>query len=337
MWLSAVSATLVIAGFEVPQRQLVKKEDQVFQQARKTMVMVIRDGQERGAAVCIDSKKGLFLIHRNLVSFPQMLARTPAGRMVTMILKGFDDVSQLAVLEMQKEHYITMPDIELAKEPTKPFPRLFAVLPAGPLPVELASVERIGVVGESLAALPLLELKFEAALDRVGGAPIFDQQGKLVGIIHATLDDSNKTGVGSGGMAPSQPPAVNIKRVPFGTNMNQFGPTTLTVGFAVQPSILSRVVSGFTSEERTVKYPALGIKIADFKSDGVEVRATTIGLAADASGIRAGDIIVELGGQAIRNQVDYVRAMAKFKVGQTVQLKVLRGTEMLSFRVILKA
>lgn len=63
----------------------------------------------------------------------------------------------------------------------------------------------------------------------------------------------------------------------------------------------------------------LGVLLSGVKADSP----------ADKAGIKAGDIIVELGGVKIENIYDYTDALAILKVGVTAKIKVKRGEEIL--------
>ena len=54
---------------------------------------------------------------------------------------------------------------------------------------------------------------------------------------------------------------------------------------------------------------------------------------AEKAGLKGGDIIVLLGGQTIENIYDYTAVLGVIKIGQPVEIVVLRGTERLSFMV----
>lgn len=334
---SAALAILVLGGPD-QSRQLLKEEQSAFKSVRKTAVTLLSNGHDKGVAVCIDSKRGLFMVHSNAVTFPKMFGRTPAGRIVEMSLKSSDEVSQMALLQMNPAHWIEMPSVKLSAEPKTPYPRLFAVLPSGPIPVEMVSTERIAVLGDAKRVIPVIEVRFEASLDRVGGAPVFTSNGELVGILNATLKRNE--------MAPAmdRSSAAKIESKASGGagysaqtyNSIQFGPQSLTVGFAVGPSVLGRVSEGFLSPDQRVVFPALGVMLADWNGSGAEVRSVNLLSVAESAGVKAGDIIVEVAGKAVRNQIDYVKAMAEQKIGSTIVVKVQRGADVVPIEITLK-
>lgn len=66
---------------------------------------------------------------------------------------------------------------------------------------------------------------------------------------------------------------------------------------------------------------------------GVRLTGVRAGSPADSAGLKAGDIIVELGGKPVKDLYAYTDALYSHKPGDTVDIVVLRGTE----RVTVKA
>jgi S1-C subfamily serine protease len=56
--------------------------------------------------------------------------------------------------------------------------------------------------------------------------------------------------------------------------------------------------------------------------------------AADRAGLKAGDIVLRLGGAIIAGADDLVRALTGEKIGRTVALDVLRGTQLLTVSLV---
>lgn len=66
---------------------------------------------------------------------------------------------------------------------------------------------------------------------------------------------------------------------------------------------------------------------------GLQVDGVTEGKPAQKAGIKAGDIIVQLGDYEIKDIYGYMDALGKFEKGQTVQARVKRGSEVLTLPV----
>ena len=56
--------------------------------------------------------------------------------------------------------------------------------------------------------------------------------------------------------------------------------------------------------------------------------------AADRAGLRAGDLLLALDGVAITGADDLIRALTGDKIGKSVALDVLRGTERLTLSLV---
>jgi hypothetical protein len=64
---------------------------------------------------------------------------------------------------------------------------------------------------------------------------------------------------------------------------------------------------------------------------GLKVDGVTDDKPAHKAGIKTGDIIIQIGDVIINDIQDYMKALGKFEKGQTVEVKVKRGEETLSF------
>ena len=79
----------------------------------------------------------------------------------------------------------------------------------------------------------------------------------------------------------------------------------------------------------------LGI-MPDYSFSGSGVRADGIvdGKQAQKVGIKAGDVLVQLGEYKFTDVQSYMGALSKFKKGDTTKVKVMRGTEELIFDIV---
>lgn len=79
----------------------------------------------------------------------------------------------------------------------------------------------------------------------------------------------------------------------------------------------------------------LGI-MPDYTFEGIGVRADGIseGKIAQKAGIKAGDVIVQLGEYSFTDVQSYMETLAKFKKGDATTVKVKRGNETLSFNIV---
>ena len=76
--------------------------------------------------------------------------------------------------------------------------------------------------------------------------------------------------------------------------------------------------------------------IPDYATEiaGVKLSGVRGGGPADQAGLRGGDVIVEFGGQAIANIYDYTYALDAVRIGEEVEVVVMRDGERMGFRVV---
>jgi hypothetical protein len=66
---------------------------------------------------------------------------------------------------------------------------------------------------------------------------------------------------------------------------------------------------------------------------GLKVDGVTDGRPAQKAGIQAGDLIIEMGNYPVKDVQSYMEALGKFEKGQTIPVKIKRGTEVLTFQI----
>ena len=78
----------------------------------------------------------------------------------------------------------------------------------------------------------------------------------------------------------------------------------------------------------------LGV-MPSYSSDepGLKVDGVTEGRPAQKAGIQTGDLIIQMGPYEIKDIQSYMEALGKFEKGQTIQVRVKRGSEVLNFVV----
>jgi serine protease Do len=115
------------------------------------------------------------------------------------------------------------------------------------------------------------------------------------------------------------------------------------IGFAIPINQARDVMQQLITRGRVVR-GWLGIVIQDLtdqlagsfgvkEGGGVLVAEVMKGSPADTAGLKAGDIVVELGGSAIKEVPDLQRRVAAVKPGQTMKLTVIRERKPMSFSV----
>ena len=118
---------------------------------------------------------------------------------------------------------------------------------------------------------------------------------------------------------------------------------SIGVGFAIP---IDYVVSVATQIIRTgtVTHPYIGITLTTIDPTtaapggpqaGAVVRSIVAGSPASKTDLRVGDVIVGIGATGVRSADDLIVATRAYAIGQTVELKVLRGGQTLSIPVVL--
>jgi hypothetical protein len=72
-----------------------------------------------------------------------------------------------------------------------------------------------------------------------------------------------------------------------------------------------------------------------YEGKGMRLDGVTEGKPAHAAGIKAGDIILEVGGTPINNMMDYMNKIGSFQKGDTTQVKIKRGDQEMTLNVTL--
>ena len=89
------------------------------------------------------------------------------------------------------------------------------------------------------------------------------------------------------------------------------------------------------SEEGRQTYLGTIPDMAASETKGLRLTGVRAGSPADLGGLKAGDVIVELGGVAVKDLYSYSDALYAHKPGDVVKIVVLRGTERLELTVTL--
>ncbi|MFQ5733266.1 MAG: S1C family serine protease [Planctomycetaceae bacterium] len=157
------------------------------------------------------------------------------------------------------------------------------------------------------------------------GGPLLDSAGRLIGVNTAIVSPSGAyAGIGF---------AVPVDRV------RRVVPQLIRFGKVIRPGL------GITiyPDETTARLRRAGV----FRSGGVLVRQVIAGGAAANAGIRPtrvtgrenqlGDLIVAIEGTPIRESQDLFDTLEKQKIGETINVTVVRGNTRKNIRVTLKA
>lgn len=372
MFSLAASLCVVCSAF-ASESQVTPDEIAQWKKVAPSVVLVYQGTLVRGAAALIDAD-GWFLAHRSILGAPYVKARTSTGKIIQLHVVATDDGTQLALLQADHWTADMGRPVKLSSTPVRNNDLLFAVIPSGVIRAQYVSGDRIGVMGPSHRLVPLAEIRFEAPAERVGGALVFTAAGELVGAMQATLGGrdlrgggqgaitlNQNAGGGPGGMGGSgglgggfggrsdQDGSVGAsttnsavadktggrtKSPERNAFVQQFSPSILTVGFVVGKEALDHVVRSFLTPTHEVSTPTLGIICREAPGTGALIEGVNPGSPADIGGLRFNDILVELAGHKIHNQVDFAKAMLLQEVGKAIQLTILRDQKYIFVTVV---
>ena len=160
----------------------------------------------------------------------------------------------------------------------------------------------------------------------------------------ATISDAVQTsaainpGNSGGALVTLDGTVVGIPTLAAGTGS---GDLAAGIGFAIPGDTVRTIAPQLISSGKVTSSgrPALNVTIAQTfsittgKADGVAVVSVAEGGAAASAGIRKGDVITEVNGQATPTTTALAEILANLKVGQTVPVKVRREGKEQTFQV----
>ncbi len=300
-----------------------------FNKVRPWVVTLLDGGSSRGSALVIDGKS-LLMAHQTALGVPPLRGRASDGRLVSLTVLTDDPATQLVLLRSSTPLGDGSSRLKIAAVGGG---RLVALLPNGPVVAEVAGEERIGMMPAAQRLFTLNEIQFESPQSTIGGAPLINMQGELVGVLGAALAPENSH-LGNA-MEIARPMAQPSAKM---LGMAKFGPSGMTVGYALTADVVQRVVAGFLSPDRKVQHPILGVMCREVEHEaGVLIEVVQPNSPAHKAGLKKGDLIVEMNGDPVAGMADYGRVMARQRVGAVLSLTIRRGGAMRIVRVLVAA
>jgi S1-C subfamily serine protease len=269
-----------------------------------------RGGTGSGVVVAPD---GLILTNSHVAGASGAGARiavtTAEGQDLRARLVGDDPDTDLALLRVDEA--VTLPAAALGD--SKRLKRGQLVIAIGN-PLGFDSTVTTGVVsalGRSLRARSgrLIDdvIQTDAALNPGNsGGPLVSSRGEVVGINTAVI--------------------MGAQGICFAVAANT---ASFVLGELVRHGRVRRAFIGISAQQTAIpprRRRAAGLT----QESAVMVGAVDSGSAADRSGLKAGDILLGLDGVVITGADDLIRALTGEKIGRSVALDVLRGTERLT-------
>ncbi len=322
MFLSA--ASLFILGYAQVQAQNLDFTRDVWPKVSRSLVSIATP-QATVFAALIDSN-GLFLAPSSAITAPSVMGRSDKGIQVALIRVAIDEPSGLCLLQAPAWDSHAAPALRVATPAEVAGKPMAAAVPGLVVRGDYTQGNRIGVLRGSRRYLPLGEIRFESQQQRLGGALLFTSEGKLAGVLSATLDLIQVRHEKSNQAAQSD--------VAQRLSMSQFGPSGVTVSYTLTPEVLARVVQGFNRPDHRVDHPSIGLTFKDSKTRiGAEVASVEPGSPSQEAGLLPGDVVTELDGQPTLGAVDLAVALFRQKFGSTIVLTVMREDRTVKFKV----
>jgi len=127
-----------------------------------------------------------------------------------------------------------------------------------------------------------------------------------------------------------------IARIP-GSTSDSGG--NIGVGFAIPSDQASKTAQQLITTGKA-DHPALGVRVdRSFTAEGAKLAAGGVqaGSAADQAGLKDGDVILEFEGKKVPDADSLIVAIRARNVGDTVKMKVQRGSQTLDVTMTLQA
>lgn len=320
MFLLAVNLGAVLLNSDWS--QLAKQDVDVWNSVKNSVVVLLREGIPSGQAALID-KSGLFLASQDVVFTQTTKAKLANGHIVVLAWKSVDPSTQTVLLQAENWKEDAEP-VKLQEGAIKSDRApVLVVLPGGPVRAQLTPNNQLGVLA-SKKMFSMGEVIFEATAQNIGGGLVFNNSGRLVGMLNATLESAEPSG-GAGFLKPQT--AVTQNSLQRSLQGNGYGPGQMMVGYTVQSDVLRRIVSGFLSPSHKVQHPAIGVFCKDAPGKGALIMSVREGSPAAKAGLRNGDIILKMDDAPINDQFDFASFMETKDVGSSIDVTISRNFE----------
>ena len=240
---------------------------------------------------------------------------TTDGTEYPAVLVGADDANDVALLKVEAEN---LRPVKLGSSSDLIVGDQVAAI-GNPLG-ELTSTLTVGYISAkerdvTTDGFAINMLQTDAAINSGNsGGPLFNMRGEVIGITTAKYSGTSSSGASIEG-----------------------------VGFAIPIDDVEDILTDLaTYGQVTGGY--LGVMVSDVNAEnanyfglpvGAYVKEVTPGYAAQKAGLRAKDIIVELGGYEVRNVTSLTRALRHFKAGEETTIVVYRSGQRLTLTIVL--
>jgi serine protease Do len=317
--------------------QLSAAETATWQKLRNSVATLARNGAAVGPAVFI-SADGYAVANTLVVQKGVTDLVTETGLSYKIKIEATDSASQLTLLKTTIRP-AGVSFVRAADRTDGIKGNILAVLPRQVLRAELTGTEKIGVDQKTKRTFPVQEIRVEQPVLQMGGALLFTQNGNLIGGLFAALaQESNNQAVNQRSTDATVPGSPTNKQAASNAFTQQLasrnmGPQGMVVAYSPTWEVTSKAIAGFLSPEKKASYGLLGVFISDNKFGGVEIQTISKGSGAEEAGLEVGDVIIDISGVMIQNQIDFSRATYRMIPGTVIPIKVRRKIEILTILV----
>lgn len=256
-----------------------------------------------GSGVII-SKDGYVLTNRHVIDGAQQIEVVlNDGAKVQARLVGEDPQTDLAVLKLDPEEPREFAHLEAGNSDAL---RVGEFVMAIGSPFSLSSSVTLGIVsqkGRAIGALPYEDfIQTDAAVNRGNsGGPLVDMEGRVVGI---------NTIIQTAGLSEGN----------------------IGISFAIPINLAMNVARALMKDGAWLR-PWIGIVMEEVEG-GVAIRRVVPQSPSSRVGLKSGDVILTVDGQAARQVRDIQRAIMNRKAGESVALGIRRGNESINFTLV---
>jgi putative serine protease PepD len=330
---SAVSLALFLGV----RAQFTGPEVATINNLRPAIAYIKQAGVTYGAAAFI-TKDGYAITHQLTLGGGATELVTGSGEKLAFVPIHKDTPSQLVLIKTVKAPS-KVETVSWADDSDGGRGMILAVLPTGTVRAEITSSERIGVDEKSRRAVPMNEVRIEQTPVAIGGALLFSGKGRLIGSIAATLAVSQVAPSQNQGQNQGQNQSQSRTGIVASLNAKSvapLGPAGLVVGYTPTWEVTKRAMAGFLTPGHKAPTAMLGVLIVN-SLGGVSVQQVDVDSPAAQAGIKVGDVISDIGGKKIRDQIDFARMTYDFQPGDKVAIQIQRGSEKLTVEATLGA
>ena len=268
-------------------------------------------GQGKGTGFIIDSKRGLMLTNAHVVAGAKKVqVTTPDGRKISGRVRGFDRQSDIAVVIVDDK---SLPQAKLA---------------AFKNPKELDIGQWTIAIGNPFGQENTVTVGVLSAVGRTLPVPPEAGRGEAFDLTDMMQTDTPINPGNSGGPlcnARGEVIGINTAIIPFGQGLGFTIPISKAMKKAEEIIVNGKVL-----------HPWIGVLIKPI-NDGLRadlglpdkkgglVQGVEPNSPAAKAGLQAGDVVRQLNGKAMKDDKEIVETIQKAKVGDSVQIEVLRN------------